>query len=122
MSVPRLRDERLAWLAVHDDLERIVRRSPSGRLTTLFGGRRRARAREQVVSLRMRHNARSVSSDRALGDISLPPGSSKLMVKFSLAVHDVSQRLSADERATLRRTGEVPAWFLGAVRAAAKKA
>jgi hypothetical protein len=121
---PRLRDERLAWLAVRDELARSERRTPSGILTGLFGGRRRAKSRDQVISMRAR--ARSGSAEKPggsvlSGDIDIPPSTSKYMMRYSLAVDEVAGRLSREERVELRRTGRVPDWFLPAVRSAARK-
>jgi len=121
MAVPRLRDERLAWLAVRNDLDKIIRHSFMGRIRILIGGRRRSRAREQTISLRLGHAQRPTRPDRTMGDVDLPPLANKQMVKYSIAVHDVSSRMSAEERAVLRATGKVPPWFLDAVRAEAKK-
>ena len=42
------------------------------------------------------------------------------MVRSSLAVEEVSHRLSDGERATLRATGEVPEWFLPEVTSVAR--
>ena len=42
------------------------------------------------------------------------------MVRSSLAVAEVSRRLSDSERATLRATGEVPEWFLPEVSAVSR--
>jgi hypothetical protein len=38
------------------------------------------------------------------------------MRRWSVAVHEVAQRLDAGEREVLRSTGRVPDWFLDAVR------
>ena len=38
------------------------------------------------------------------------------ITEWSFAVHDVAQRLDAEERRVLRTTGRVPDWFLDAVR------
>ena len=109
----RLRDEQLAWLAVQDGL----RRHDRGRITSRIGAfldRRSLRmARERITGLR---------SDRAggnLGDVELRP-SSPFMVRSSLAVNEVSQRLSDQERSTLRTTGQLPDWFLPEVTSVAR--
>jgi hypothetical protein len=109
----RLRDEQLAWLAVQDEL----RRHDRGRITSRIGAfldRRSLRmARERITG------SRSGRARRDLGDVELTP-SSPYMVRSSLAVNEVSQRLSDQERATLRATGQLPDWFLPEVTSVAR--
>jgi hypothetical protein len=123
MPVPRLRDERLAWLAIQGDLDRLAHRGPMARLRALTGDRRRRRPPDDgsIVTLKMRPGAKANPREPNLGDIKLPRGSSKAMAKYSVAVYEVTTRLSPAERETLRNTGQVPDWFLDAVRAQAKK-
>jgi len=54
-----------------------------------------------------------------LGDVDVVP-SSTYMIRSSLAVEEVSRRLSEGERDRLRATGEVPDWFLPEVTAVAR--
>ncbi|GAA5184696.1 hypothetical protein GCM10023322_26740 [Rugosimonospora acidiphila] len=89
----RVRDERLCWLAVRDQLDRRSRRrSLLGRLVGNF-----------------------TPTGRGLG-VDLTRGSVKgRMMRYSFAVEDVAQRLTPEERQVLRSTGQVPDWFLNAV-------
>ena len=87
LCVPKLRDERLCWLAVEDSLRRRSRRmGPLGWLAVLgsaglylFAGRSRPAAR---------------------------------MRAYSVAVDHVAGFLDDAERATLRDSGSVPPWFV----------
>src|SRR5262245_15487566 len=110
----RLRDERLAWLAVRDELVRTERRRIRSRIAAFLGGRNLAAARERIAGPRGR-----ARREQAVGDVEVPL-SSTYMVRSSLAVEEVAGRLSEQERATLRATGQVPDWFLGAVKATAR--
>lgn len=89
----KLRDERLAWLAVRDELNRRADRGPKARVMRLLGGLPRGAM------------ARDVGGDRRKG----------VLMRYSLAVHDTAQLLSPDERRVLRESGQVPPWFLDAV-------
>jgi hypothetical protein len=109
-----LRDERLAWLAVRDELARAERRRIRSRISAFLGGRSLSSARERIATPRGRRH-----SDQRLGDVDVPP-SSTYMVRSSLAVDEVSRRLSEEERTALRATGRVPDWFLPEVKAAAR--
>ena len=110
----RLRDERLAWLAVRDELVRAERRRIRSRIAAFLGGRNLAAARERIAGPRGRSRR-----EQAVGDVEVPM-SSTYMVRSSLAVEEVAGRLSDRERATLRATGQVPDWFLGEVKATAR--
>lgn len=97
MSVPKLRDERLAWLAVRDELSRRSRSC----FATLFaflgaGGMRIGGIRGRTGIASELHNERITGR----------------MMRYSVAVDRVSRRLSQDERVHLRETGRVPAWFV----------
>jgi hypothetical protein len=109
-----LRDERLAWLAVRDELARTERRRIRSRISAFLGGRSLSSARERIAGPRGRRRA-----DQRLGDVDVPP-SSTYMVRSSLAVDEVSRRLSDEERMALRATGRVPDWFIPEVRATAR--
>jgi hypothetical protein len=106
MTVPKLRDDRLCWLAVRDQLSRRAQRGPLMVLAYIAGRRRRYigtnPAGEKLVS--------SAVGQQAGKDIA-----SGKMRAYSLAVYEVSERLSPEERQVLRTTGQVPNWFLGAV-------
>jgi hypothetical protein len=95
---PQLTDERLAWLAVRDELARKARRGGLlGRLLAGVSGRRHVITRDgKVIDTGNRSQAQL--SDK-MGD-------------YAFAVDDVAQRLSTPERRTLRSTGAVPPWFL----------
>lgn len=114
MSAPRMRDEHLAWLAVREELERSTRQGVQGILRKLFGGRSRA---EALTTARIRAGLQK--EERHIGDVALKP-SSPAMAHYSMAVHEQARRFTETERGVLRSTGQVPDWFLGAVRAAAK--
>jgi hypothetical protein len=106
MTVPKLRDDRLCWLAVRDQLDRCARRGPLMVLAYMAVRRRRYIGTnprgEKLVS--------SAVGEQAGRDIT-----GGKMRTYALAVYDVSARLSPDERQVLRTTGQVPDWFLGAV-------
>jgi hypothetical protein len=102
----RLRDEQLAWLAVRDGLLRHDRRRITSRVGAFLDRRNRRAARERVTG-----GPPDQRDDSGLGDIEVVP-SSTYMIRSSLAVDEVSRRLSDAERATLRTTGAVPDWFL----------
>jgi hypothetical protein len=110
----RLRDERLAWLAVRDDLHRTDRRRISSRVAAILDRRNRAAARARITGP---HDGRR--HDPGLGDVDVP-ASSTYMIRSSLAVDEVSRRLSVEERVALRETGRVPDWFLDEVKSVAR--
>ncbi|MEU0555291.1 ElyC/SanA/YdcF family protein [Dactylosporangium sp. NPDC006015] len=86
--MPKLRDERVAWLAVQDQLRRRSRRlGPWGWLLT-------------IATL----GAWAVLRSQGRG--------SARMAAYSLAVDHVTGYLDDDERETLRTHGTVPPWFL----------
>jgi hypothetical protein len=89
----KVRDERLAWLAVRDQLSRRSRRrSVLGRL---LGN--------------LTPTGTGFGTDLSRGSVK------SRMMRYSFAVEDVAQRLTPEERQVLRTTGRVPDWFLGAV-------
>jgi len=92
---PKVRDERLAWLAVRDELSRRSRRGPVTFVRRVFGN--------------------MTPTGQGLGADLTVPAANRRMRRYSVAVHDVAQRLDAGEREVLRTTGRVPDWFLGAV-------
>ena len=93
--VPRVNDDRLCWLAVRDRLGSRARRlGPFGLLGILAG--------------------RSRGATRLGGDLRREAASDR-MSDYAIAVDRASGRLSAQERAHLRATGELPPWFLDAV-------
>jgi len=87
VTPPRLRDERLCWLAVRAELQRLVRRRRM--LDTLLTGGFAPKLTREWESQRLS--------------------------RYAVAVDRVVPRLSAAEREDLRRTGRVPDWFLAAV-------
>jgi len=89
VTTPRLSDERLAWLAVRDDLRK---RSKSGSYLIII-----------LRILLLRPPAR-VDPDQ--------DATSKRMRRYAVVVDDLSRQLSKDDRATLRATGRLPEWFL----------
>jgi hypothetical protein len=95
MAPPKVRDERLAWLAVRDELTRRSRCGPLTFLRRVFGN--------------------MAPTTRGLGTDVTVPSANRHMRRYSFAVYDVAQRLDAGEREVLRATGRVPDWFLGAV-------
>ncbi|HEY2672102.1 MAG TPA: hypothetical protein VGJ07_17260 [Rugosimonospora sp.] len=89
----KVRDERLCWLAVRDQLDRRSRRrSVLGRFLGNFTP-----------------SGRGFGADLTRGSVK------SRMMRYSFAVEDVAQRLAPEERQVLRETGQVPDWFLGAV-------
>jgi hypothetical protein len=99
-AVLNVRIERLCWLAVRDQLARRGRVNP---LLTVF----------RIGSLAwmpLRGRAAGPDADWLGAD----PVSGR-MRSFAFAVHDVARQLTAAERQQLRRTGQVPDWFVPAV-------
>jgi hypothetical protein len=92
MGHPKLRDERLAWLSVRDELERRSQRGITVLFAFLIGSRGR-------------------SSARMAADLHAERLSAKMM-RYSVAVDRLSRSLSPEERVTLRETGAVPSWFI----------
>jgi hypothetical protein len=96
-TVPKLRDERLCWLAVREDLMRSAGRKPANAVLGVLG----------MIRLRVaKPGARTVGEQAR----------SRTMMRYAVAVEEVSRRLDAEERAALRATGKVPDWFLPDVR------
>jgi hypothetical protein len=89
VTVPQLSDERLAWLAVRDDLRN---RSKSGSYLVII-----------LRFLLLRPPPRDDPGQDA---------TSKQMRRYAIVVDDLSRRLSKEDLATLRATGRVPEWFL----------
>ena len=96
MAPRKVRDERLAWLAVRDELARRSRNRPLTFLRRIFGN--------------------LAPTTKGFGQDTTAPVAGRRMRRWSVAVFDVAQRLDAGEREVLRATGRVPDWFLGAVR------
>ena len=91
VSTPhRLTDERLAWLAAKEYCDR------------------QARAAGPFLWL-----AILVSFGRAAAE--WRRGIADKLMDYGLAVDDVSRRLTAEERATLRAANRLPDWFIPAV-------
>jgi hypothetical protein len=95
MTVPKLSDDRLYWLAVRDQLNRRAHRGPLMVLAYIAGRRRRyigANPQEEEL----------VSS--AVGQQAGQELVNGKMRAYSLVVYEVSERLSPEERQTLRTT------------------
>jgi hypothetical protein len=99
--VPNVRIERLAWLAVRDRLAKGGRNNPMFAMFRIRSGGRHSRLAIPGVP------------ERDWMGYDLTAGR---MASFGFAVYDVTQELSVEERQVLRATGEVPDWFLPAVR------
>jgi hypothetical protein len=99
-AVPKVRIERLCWLAVRNQLARRERRNP-----VMPAWWVRSMARAGRGSCRSLPDAEWLSADLT----------SKRVASFGFAVYDVAQELSVAERQVLRSTGKVPDWFLPAV-------
>ncbi len=93
MTTADVRDDRLAWLAIRDDLDRRSRRNPLAALLTVTG---------------------NTGGGDPLGNRWSEIRTTRMALYWS-AVTDVTERLNEAERRTLRRTGAVPGWFLAAV-------
>ncbi len=100
----KLRDERLAWLAVRDELRHRGTNNPVKALIRVL-----AAARPQA---KMRRDGTAVAGLRGTEGIDVVRGP---MMRYAYAVDDVAKRLSDEERRVLRETGAVPDWFLPAV-------
>lgn len=91
--VPGLTDERLCWLAVEKHLHRASQKlGLFGWLTVLASGR-------------AAQGASGLAGDMRRG------GASEKKADYAVAVDIAATRLSPEERAHLRATGEVPDWF-----------
>ena len=113
---PHLRDERLAWIAVEPALRH-------GFWARLFG---RGKRRAATLNAAPAQDSGSAGADPATapaigqtmtassGQDSFPM--SRKMQRYAVAVDRVVPRLSPGERGRLRETGQVPSWFLGAVK------
>ena len=99
-AVPNVRIERLCWLAVRGQLARRGRVNPL--LTVSRVG--------SLAWVPLRGRAAGTDADWLGAD----PVSGR-MRSFAFAVYDVARQLSAAERQQLRRTGQVPEWFIAAV-------
>ena len=95
MGVAKVRDERLCWLAVRDELARRSRNRPGTLLRRFIGN--------------LLPTRRGLGGDVTGGSVKAR------MARYSIAVHEVAQRLDPPERQVLRSTGRVPDWFLDAV-------
>ncbi len=98
----RLTDERLCWLAVRDELDRRTRSGLAMTMLRLFASNS---CRAGVTPVR------SVSGDMI----------SERLMDYAFAVDELAASLDVEERATLRATGEVPAWFLPRVEERARQ-
>jgi hypothetical protein len=109
VTSPQLTDERLAWLAVRGQLKDLSQ--PNGVLHFFM---RLGRARSSMGSV---YTARGpygqVNQDADF--------TSRKMRTYAVAVDELSRRLTKDERAVLRESRTVPAWFMPAVIEEAKK-
>jgi hypothetical protein len=90
MTEVRLTDERLAWLAVRDQVQRET--APST-LMRILGA---------MTSSRGSHEARELAGDKRSA--------------YAFAVDDLARELKPEERRILRETGMIPVWFLPEVR------
>lgn len=94
----RLSDERMCWLAVREHCQRRARRlGPFGWFAVFTAGGRLGR-----TTARLGGDARRDASSDKLGD-------------YGLACEDAARTLTPAERDHLRKTGEVPDWFLADV-------
>ena len=107
MDTPDLRDDRLAWLAVRDELRNRSRRGLGQLLLRLLG----ALPASSVVMSRANWMSEPVDA-REQRD--------SRMIRYAIAVDTVASHLSDEERAILRADGTVPAWFLPRVLEEAK--
>jgi hypothetical protein len=90
MTEVRLTDERLAWLAVRDQIQRETAPSIIMRIVGAMTFSRDAR------------EARELAGDKRSA--------------YAFAVDDVARELQPEERRILREAGMIPAWFLPEVR------
>ncbi|MFF0388599.1 hypothetical protein ACFYS8_07870 [Kitasatospora sp. NPDC004615] len=99
-TVPNLSDDRLAWLAVRDQLNKKARRPGAfGWFTAIFAFRGGSAGRQAAGMA---------------GDMRRDAASAKLH-EYAFAVDIAAESLTAAERAHLRATGEVPPHFLAEV-------
>jgi hypothetical protein len=97
-----LQDERLAWLAIRDELRETCTQLPGLRLIRIFGGLNRSHTSHLA--------RRALSEDLA----------ELQMTKYALAADDLVRRFTHEERQLLRETGRVPEWYFSTVLAEAK--
>ncbi len=98
MATPSLTDERLAWLAVRDELRKRSRRS-LGQLLWRLGG-----------AMPSSSNVMSITSNVSEPVVVREQRSSR-MIRYSIVVDDMVRHLSDEERVILRADGAVPAWL-----------
>jgi hypothetical protein len=88
----------------------------------IFGGRSRAGARNAVSQMRVRSASRlGMEPPKPDFENLIPKPVSRNMVLYSLAVDELTKRLSDTERAALRADQVVPDWFIPAVYKTARK-
>jgi hypothetical protein len=102
MAEVSLQDERLAWLAIRDELRQMCTKLPGLKLIRIFGGLNRSQTS---------HLARRAMSDD-LAD--------RQMTKYALAADELVRKFTHEERHVLRETGQVPQWYIPTVLAEAK--
>jgi hypothetical protein len=91
VTTPQLSDERLAWLAVRDEIQKMPRQKAFG-------------VKGQFGKLVGRNNrSRTVAEER-----------------YATAVDELVRRMCAEDRRILRSTGKVPEWFIPTARLEAR--
>jgi len=102
MAEASLQDERLAWLAIRDELRETCTKLPGLKLIRIFGGLNRSQTSHLA--------RRALSEDLA----------ELQMTKYALAADELVREFTYEERQILRKTGRVPEWYFPTVLAEAK--
>ncbi len=91
MATPQLTDERLAWLAVRDEVQELCKPAAVVRILRVI-------IRRRAVDRGIQNE---ITDDK--------------MRVYAIAVDELSRRLTREDRLVLRSTGKVPEWFMPTV-------
>jgi hypothetical protein len=103
MTMPNMQDERIAWLAVREQLREASTTARGLRLMRFVRGISRSPSGYETVE--------SVRDDII----------ERQMIKYAIAADKLVAKFTIEERFMLRATGQVPAWYLGAILDEAKR-
>jgi hypothetical protein len=103
MTMPNLQDERIAWLAVRDELRSRAIKTRGVGLMRFVRGINRSESGYRTVE--------GVRDDMV----------ETRMMKFAVAADELVAKFSIEERFMLRAVGRVPEWYLDAIVQEAKR-
>lgn len=102
-TVPNIVDERLAWLAVRDELRDESRRARGAGLMRIVRGLNRS-------------PSAAATAEAARVDLV-----ERKMIKFAIVADELVAEFTDRERFMLRATGQVPDWYIDTVKRQAKR-